>query len=90
MEQEKPIISRISVIFEVESLNGMGYGITGSFWGFLLNLLIILLIVGVAIVLLNRSGYTAPRDNERIIKMEKDIEEIKKTVEDIKSKLEEI
>jgi hypothetical protein len=46
--------------------------------------------VGVAVVLLNRSGYTAPRDNERIIKMEKDIEEIKKTVEDIKSKLEEI
>lgn len=71
-------------------MNGMGYGITGSFWGFFLNILIILLIVGVAVVLLNRSGYTAPRENERIIKMEKDIEEIKKTVEDIKSKLEEI
>ncbi|AKB44344.1 MAG TPA: hypothetical protein PLC35_08645 [Methanosarcina vacuolata] len=71
-------------------MNGMGYGITSSFWGFLLNLLIILLIVGATVVLLNRSGYTAPRDNERIIKMEKDIEEIKKTVEDIKSKLEEI
>lgn len=71
-------------------MNGMGYGITGSFWGFLLNLLIILFIVGAAVVLLNRSGFTAPRDNERIIKIEKDIEEIKKTVEDIKSKLEEI
>ena len=71
-------------------MNGMGYGMIGSFWGFLLNLLIILLIVGAAVVLLNRSGYTSPRDNERIIKMEKDIEEIKKTVEDIKSKLEEI
>ena len=68
----------------------MGYGVTGSVWGFLLNLLIILLIVGVVVMLLNRSGYAAPRENERIVKMEKDIEEIKKTVEDIKSKLEEI
>jgi hypothetical protein len=68
----------------------MGYGMIGSLWGFLLNLLIILLIVGVVALLLNRSGYGAQKDNERIIKMEKDIEEIKKTVEDIKSKLEEI
>jgi uncharacterized membrane protein (DUF106 family) len=74
----------------VESLNGMGYGMMGSFWGFFLNLLLILLIVGAVVVLLNRSGYAAPRDNERIVKMEKDIEEIKKTVEEIKSKLEEI
>ncbi|MHC1757789.1 MAG: hypothetical protein AB9861_20605 [Methanosarcina sp.] len=71
-------------------MNGMGYGMYGSFWGFFLNLLIILLIVGAVMVMLNRSGYTAPRDNERLVKMEKDIEEIKKTVEDIKSKLEEI
>ncbi|MGB9927786.1 MAG: hypothetical protein ACPK85_05210 [Methanosarcina sp.] len=71
-------------------MNGMGYGVMGSFWGFILNLLIILLIVGVAVLLLNRSGYSSSRDNERIVKMEKDIEEIKKTVEDIKSKLEEI
>jgi len=71
-------------------LNGMGYGMIGSVGGFLLNLLIILLIVGVVVVMLNRSGYAAPRDNERLVKMEKDIEEIKKTVEDIKSKLEEI
>jgi len=71
-------------------LNGMGYGMIGSFWGFLLNLLLILLIVGAVMVLLNRSGYAAPRDNELIVKMEKDIEEIKKTVEEIKSKLEEI
>jgi uncharacterized membrane protein len=68
----------------------MGYGMIGSLWGFLLNLLIILLIVGVVVLLLNRSGYGTQRDNERIVKMEKDIEEIKKTVEDIKSKLEEI
>lgn len=71
-------------------MNGMGYGMMGSLWGFFLNLLVILLIVGVVVLLLNRSGYTAPRDNERIVKMEKDIEEIKKTVEEIKSKLEEI
>lgn len=71
-------------------MNGMGYGMYGSFWGFFLNLLIILLIVGVAIVILNKSGYMASRDNERLVKIEKDIEEIKKTVEYIKSKLEEI
>lgn len=71
-------------------MNGMGYGMYGSFWGFFLNLLIILLIVGVAIVMLNKSGFMASRDNERLVKIEKDIEEIKKTVEYIKSKLEEI
>lgn len=71
-------------------LNGMGYGMYGSFWGFFLNLLIILLIAGIAVVLLNKSGYMASRDNERLVKIEKDIEEIKKTVEEIKSKLEEI
>jgi uncharacterized membrane protein len=75
---------------EVKSLNGMGYGMYGSFWGFFLNLLIILLIVGAVMVMLNRSGYMASRDNERLVKIEKDIEEIKKTVEYIKSKLEEI
>lgn len=71
-------------------MNGMGYGMYGSFWGFFLNLLIILLIAGVAVIMLNKSGYTASRDNERLVKIEKDIEEIKKTVEYIKSKLEEI
>jgi len=71
-------------------LNGMGYGMYGSFWGFFLNILIILLIVGAVMIMLNKSGYMASRDNERLVKIEKDIEDIKKTVEDIKSKLEEI
>lgn len=73
-------------------MHGTGYGMLDSVGGFFLNLLIILLIVGVVVVLLNRSGYTnaAPMENERIVRMEKDIEEIKKTVEEIKSKLEEI
>ncbi len=74
----------------MNNLNGMGYGMYGSFWGFFLNLLIILLIVGAVMVMLNKSGYMASRDNERLVKIEKDIEDIKKTVEDIKSKLEEI
>ena len=68
----------------------MGYGMYGSFWGFFLNLLIILLIAGVAVLMLNKSGYTASRDNERLVRIEKDIQDIKKTVEDIKSKLEDI
>lgn len=74
----------------MNGLNSMGYGIIGSMGGFLLSLLIILLIVGAAVVLLNKYGYVVPRDNERIVKIEKDVEEIRKTVEDIKSKLEEI
>lgn len=45
---------------------------------FFLNLLIILLIVGTVMVMLNKSGYMASRDNERLVKIEKDIEEIKK------------
>jgi uncharacterized membrane protein (DUF106 family) len=68
----------------------MGFSTYSSVWGFLLNILIILIIVGAVMMLLNRSGYTAPASNERLVKMEKDIEDIKKTVEEIKSKLEEI
>ena len=68
----------------------MGYSVIGYVGGFVITLLIILLIAGVVVLVLNKTGYVAPRDNERIVKMEKDIEEIKKTVEEIKSKLEEI
>ena len=72
-------------------MNGMGYySIYGSFWGFLLNIFVILIIVGAVVMLLNRSGYAAPKEDERLIRIEKDTEEIKKTVEEIKNKLEEI
>lgn len=71
-------------------MNGMGFGMYGSIWGFLLNILLVLIIVGAVVVLLNRSGYPASTNNEKLVKIEKDIEDIKKTVEEIKSKLEEI
>lgn len=71
-------------------MNGMGYGMYGSIWGFLLNILIILIIIGAVVVLLNRSGYASAGDNERLVRIEKDVEDIKKTVEEIKNKLEEI
>ena len=71
-------------------MNGMGFGMYGSVWGFLLNILIVLIIVGAVVVLLNRSGYPASASNEKLVKIEKDVEDIKKTVEEIKSKLEEI
>lgn len=74
----------------MNNLNGMGYSMYGSIWGFLLNILVILIIVGAVVVLLNRSGYAGPGDNERLVRIEKDVEDIKKTVEDIKNKLEEI
>ena len=41
---------------------------------FFLNLLIILFIVGTVVVLLNRSGYAAPRDNEAIEYDERNID----------------
>ena len=66
-----------------------GYGI----WGLLLNILIVLLVVWVTITLLNRSGsegFGSSANNERIARVEKDVEEIKKMVQDIKDKLDEI
>ncbi|WP_319508056.1 hypothetical protein [uncultured Methanolobus sp.] len=63
-----------------------GYGI----WGLLLNILLILAIVWVTVTLLNRSGSGRSGDNERLARVEKDVEDIKKMVEDIKEKLDEI
>ena len=68
---------------------GPGFG-SGSIFGFILEILLILLIVGVAIALLNRSDFMGSGSGERLARMEKDVEEIKKTVEEIKEKLEEI
>lgn len=63
-----------------------GYGI----WGLLLNILVILAIVWVTVTLLNRSDSRSSGDNERLARVEKDVEDIKKMVEDIKEKLDEI
>ncbi|MDD3042466.1 MAG: hypothetical protein PHV51_08310 [Methanosarcinaceae archaeon] len=73
----------------------MGYGSgLGIFWNLLFNIILILLIVGVVMLFLNRSGYgragAGPGSEERLARMEKDLEETKKMVEDIKKKLEEI
>jgi hypothetical protein len=63
---------------------------TSSISGLFLEILLILLIVGLAIALLSRSGFVSSGSDERLARIEKDMEEIKKTVEDIKDKLEEI
>ena len=67
-----------------------GYGIYGGFLGLFVELLIILIIVVVVVMLLNRSNFVGSGNNERLVKVEKDVEEIKKTVEEIRNKLNEI
>ncbi|WP_094228328.1 hypothetical protein [Methanolobus psychrotolerans] len=65
------------------------YG-TGSVWVLLLNILLILVIVWVAVTLFNRSNLVGSGNNERLARVEKDVEDIKKMVQDIKEKLDEI
>ncbi|MDA0524161.1 hypothetical protein [Methanococcoides alaskense] len=60
-------------------------------FGFLLEIILILVVVGAAIVFLSRSGLVGSQNsNERLVSMEKDVADIKKTVEEIRDKLEEI
>lgn len=68
----------------------VGYTMYGGLIGFFVEILIILLIVGVVVMLLNRSNFVASGNNERLVKVEKDVEEIKKAVEEIRNKLNEI
>jgi Tfp pilus assembly protein PilO len=70
----------------------MGSGMYGAFsiWGVLLNIFIILLIVGIVVLLLNRSEFVSSGNNERLARLEKDVDEIKRTVQAIKEKLDEI
>lgn len=70
----------------------MGSGMYGAFsiWGILLNIFVILLIVGIVVLLLNRSEFVSSGNNERLARLEKDVDEIKRTVQDIKEKLDEI
>jgi len=66
------------------------YGTYSSAWGLLLNILLILLVVGVAVALMNKSGYVSSENGERLARVEKDVEDIKQMVVDIKEKLDEI
>lgn len=69
----------------------MGSGMYGfSIWGLLLNILVVLLIIGLAFALINRSDFMGSGNSERMARLEKDVEDIKKMVEDIKEKLDEI
>lgn len=68
----------------------MGYGMYGGLTGIFVELLIILLIVVFVIMLLNRSNFVGSGNNERLVKVEKDVEEIRKAVEEIRNKLNEI
>jgi large-conductance mechanosensitive channel len=62
----------------------------GSIWGTLLNIILIVAIVWIAVTYLGRSNLSGSGDNERLARVEKDVEDIKKMVETIKDKLDEI
>ena len=68
-------------------MSGTGYG--SMILGSILNIIIIVVIIGVALMWLNKTG-TLGMDKERIAIIEKDVHEIKRMVEEINSKLEEI
>ncbi|MDK2834685.1 MAG: hypothetical protein PWR29_1619 [Methanolobus sp.] len=70
----------------------MGSGMYGAYslWGVLFNIFVILLIVGIVVLLLNRSEFVSSGNNERLARLEKDVDEIKRTVQAIKEKLDEI
>ena len=59
------------------------------FLGSIFNIIIIAIIIGIALMWLNKTG-TLGVDKERIAVIEKDVHEIKRMVEDINNKLEEI
>ncbi len=66
------------------------YGTYGSVWGILLNIVLILVMVWVVFTVLNRSNMVGSGNNERLSRVEKDVEDIKQMVTDIKEKLDEI
>ncbi len=68
----------------------MHYYNTFGFFDFFLEMLLILLVLGIAMAFLSRSGLLGTGNNEKLLVMEKDIADIKKTVDEIKEKLEEI
>ncbi len=67
-----------------------GYSTGSMIFGLLLNIILIVVVVWVAVALLNKSGSTGSGDNERLTRVEKDVEEVKKMVQEIKDKLDEI
>ncbi|WP_407356061.1 hypothetical protein [Methanolobus sp. WCC5] len=67
-----------------------GYNTGSMLLGLLLNIILILVVVWVAVTLLNRAGSGSSVNNERLARLEKDVEDIKQMVRDIKEKLDDI
>lgn len=70
-------------------MSSTGYGFGQMFLGSIFNIIIIAIIIGIALMWLNKTG-TLGVDKERIAVIEKDVHEIKRMVEEINNKLEEI
>ena len=63
------------------------YGSTG---GFFLNFILILIIAIMAVTMFNRSSFARSCNNERLTRIEKDVEDTKRIIGEIKDKLDEI
>lgn len=63
---------------------------SGPAGGSFLNLILILAIVILSVALFNRYNLFRSVNNERMVKVEKDVEDIKRTIEAVKDKLDEI
>jgi len=70
-------------------MNGTGSGFGQMVLGGIVDIIVIAIIVGIALVVLSKTG-TIGGDRERIIIIEKDLHDIKEMVEKINNKLEEI
>jgi hypothetical protein len=74
----------------MDMMYGTGYSPYSLALSFILNIVIILVIVGVVVALLNKSDFIGSGSNDRLTRVEKDVNDIKRMVEDIKNKLDEI
>ena len=71
--------------FRMVDQMGQGFGAAVGIMSFSSIVLIVLLIIIIVVILLTYS-----KGNERLLKIENEVEEVRKTVEEIKRNLEEI
>lgn len=68
----------------------MGYGTYGGINNIIIGMIFILVIFFFIILVLSKTNFIGTNSNERLVKIEKDLEETRKAVEEIKNKLNEI
>lgn len=68
----------------------LGYSTYGGMGNLIIVMIMIILIVILIVFLLSKTNFIGMNSGERLVKIEKDLEETKKAVEEIKNKLNEI